>query len=79
MVDRLKEDHENAREAANGLAQVAGIALAPSPQTNLVYFTVDGWKLPEFVDKLEQAGVFCFDEGGRIRWVTHYGIDRGCG
>ena len=76
MVDRLDEDHENAREAANGLAQVAGIALAPPPQTNLVYFSVDGWKLPEFVRRLEQAGVVCFDEGGRIRWVTHYGIDR---
>jgi len=76
MVDRLDEDHENAREAANGLAQVAGIALAPPPQTNLVYFSVDGWKLPEFVRRLEQAGVLCFDEGGRIRWVTHYGIDR---
>lgn len=76
MVDRLEEDHENAREAANGLAQVAGIALAPPPQTNLVYFSVDGWKLPEFVRRLEQAGVLCFDEGGRIRWVTHYGIDR---
>ena len=76
MVDRLDEDHENAREAANGLAQVAGIALAPPPQTNLVYFSVDGWKLPEFARRLEQAGVLCFDEGGRIRWVTHYGIDR---
>ena len=76
MVDRLDEDHENAREAANALAQVTGIALAPPPQTNLVYFSVDGWKLPEFVRRLEQAGVLCFDEGGRIRWVTHYGIDR---
>jgi len=76
MVDRLDEDHENARKAANGLAQVAGIALAPPPQTNLVYFSVDGWKLPEFARRLEQAGVLCFDEGGRIRWVTHYGIDR---
>ena len=76
MVDRLDEDHENAREAANGLAQVAGIALAPPPQTSLVYFSVDRWKLPEFARRLEQAGVLCFDEGGRIRWVTHYGIDR---
>ena len=20
--------------------------------------------------------ILCFDEGGRIRWVTHYGIER---
>jgi hypothetical protein len=29
-----------------------------------------------FVDTLEKHGVLCFDEGGRIRWVTRYGIDR---
>ena len=75
MVDRLAEDHENARLAAEGLAKVPGIELAPPPQTNLVYFTVDGWKLPEFVRCLEEAGVLCFDEGGRIRWVTHFGIE----
>ena len=46
MVDRLADDHENARLAAKGLAEMPGIELAPQPQTNLVYFTVDGWKLP---------------------------------
>ena len=76
MVDRLAEDHENARLAAEGLAEIPGIELAPPPQTNLLYFTVDGWKLPEFVRRLEESGVLCFDEGGRIRWVTHFGIER---
>jgi len=76
MVDRLAEDHENARLAAEGLADIPGVKLAPPPQTNLVYFTVDGWKLPEFVRRLEEAGVLCFDEGGRIRWVMHFGIER---
>jgi len=76
MVDRLAEDHANARLAAEGLSEIPGIELAPPPQTNLVYFTVDGWKLPEFVRRLEDAGVLCFDEGGRIRWVTHFGIER---
>jgi threonine aldolase len=76
MVARLAEDHENARVAAEGLAEIPGIELAPPPQTNLVYFTVDGWKLPEFVRRLEEAGVLCFDEGGRIRWVMHFGIER---
>jgi hypothetical protein len=41
-----------------------------------VYFTVDGWKLSALVRRLEEAGVLCFDEGGRIRWVTHFGVDR---
>ncbi len=76
MVDRLAEDHENARLAGEGLAQLAGVRLAPEPQTNLVYFTAEGWDLGRLVRRLGEAGVLCFDEGGRIRWVTHYGIER---
>jgi len=76
MVQRLANDHENARIAAEGLAEVPGIELAPPPQTNLVYFTVDGWDLAAFVRRLSEDGVLCFDEGGRIRWVTHFGIQR---
>src|SRR5439155_1625251 len=38
MVQRFANDHENARIAAEGLAEVPGIELAPPPQTNLVYF-----------------------------------------
>ena len=76
MVDRLAEDHENARIAASGLAETAGIALVPAPQTNLIYFTVEGWNPAEFARRLGEAGVLCFDEGGRIRWVTHFGIER---
>jgi threonine aldolase len=76
MVERLAEDHENAAAAAAGLAEVPGIELAPPPQTNLVYFTVEGWDLGALVRRLEEQGVRCFDEGGRIRWVTHYGIER---
>jgi threonine aldolase len=76
MVERLAEDHENARIAGEGLSRIPGVRLAPPPQTNLIYFAVDGWKASELVDRLAEAGVLCFDEGGRIRWVTHYGIER---
>jgi threonine aldolase len=76
MVERLTEDHENARIASEGLAAIPGIALTPPPQTNLVYFAVEGWDLGAFVRRLAEEGVLCFDEGGRIRWVTHFGIER---
>ncbi len=76
MVERLADDHENAGIAAKGLSEIPGITLAPPPQTNLVYFTVEGWNLQQLAQRLEDAGVLCFDEGGRIRWVTHYGIER---
>jgi threonine aldolase len=77
MVDRLSDDHANARLAAEGLAQMPGVQLTPEPETNLVYFTVEGRNLGDFVRQLGEAGVLCFDEGGgRVRWVTHYGIER---
>ena len=76
MVDRLAEDHENAQRAAKGLAEMPGVRLSPAPETNLLYFIVDGWDAGRLVHKLAKAGVLCFDEGGRIRWVTHYGIER---
>ena len=76
MVERLSEDHENAQALATGLADIPGIELAPEPMTNLVYFTVGGWEPGRFVRAMAKNGVLCFDEGGRIRWVTHYGIER---
>lgn len=74
MIDRLADDHENASSLAEGLASMPGIELAPPPQSNLVYFTVEGWSLSELVRRLEERQVLCLDEGARIRMVTHYGI-----
>ena len=76
MVDRLADDHDNAERAAEGLSEMPGVRLSPAPETNLLYFTVDGWKPASLQLKLDAARVLCFDEGGRIRWVTHYGIER---
>ena len=76
MIERLAEDHENAQVLAEGLVEIPGVQLTPPPQTNLVYFSVEGWDAPKLVSALEEKGVPCFDEGGRIRWVTRYGIER---
>jgi threonine aldolase len=41
MIDRLREDHENARLLANGLAKINGIRVDPNKvQTNVVFFDV---------------------------------------
>ncbi len=43
MVDRLAEDHQNARALAQGLTLVAGINVRPvANRTNMVVFDVDG-------------------------------------
>ena len=76
MVERLAEDHENARLLAEGLATLPGVRLSPPPQTNIVYFTVDGWDAADLVRRCSQAGVLCLTEGRRVRMVTHRHIGR---
>jgi threonine aldolase len=42
MVERLADDHANAKRLANGLAQINGIRInADEVETNLVFFEVD--------------------------------------
>jgi threonine aldolase len=77
MVDRLAEDHENARQLAEGLAS-AGFAIDLSTvQTNIVMVDVSrmGVKAVEFAAKLKKAGILVSVFGEyRIRMVTHHGI-----
>jgi len=77
MVHRLAEDHDNARLAAEALAEIPGVHLDPPPDTNMVYFQAEGWQAAALAQRLSAEGVLCFDEpAGRVRWVTHYGIQR---
>ena len=76
MIDRLAEDHENARALAVGLAAVPGFALDPERvQTNIVMAETDD---PATMSRrLREVGVLASGSGpGRLRFVTHYGITR---
>jgi threonine aldolase len=74
-VERLAEDHANARFLAEGLAEVDGVEIDPTTvETNIVIFDVaDGADLH---DKLKAAGVETSLLGGRVRMVTHLDVDR---
>lgn len=78
MVDRLAEDHVNARRLAHGLAQIPGIQVEPDAvQTNIVMFRVvdERFSWRTFVDAARHAGVALAELGyGRIRAVTHHGV-----
>jgi threonine aldolase len=80
MVDRLAEDHANAKRLAEGLAEVPGIAVDPAKvRTNLVFFDVTApLGAAGLVAELRQRGVLCSTSGApnRIRMVTHYGIEQ---
>jgi threonine aldolase len=80
MIDRLAEDHENARILAEGLANISEIVIDPARvQTNIVIFEVDpatGWTSASFQQALQERGVLLSLSGTRLRAVTHYGITR---
>lgn len=78
MVDRLAEDHINARRLAEGLSEMPGIAIdLDAVQTNIVIFrlTDERFTWRSFIRAAQQRGVRIGELGhGRIRAVTHYGI-----
>jgi threonine aldolase len=60
MVDRLEQDHANARALAEGLANIPGLQIDPAAiTTNIVYFRVvkDDMDAPTVVARLGDAGV----------------------
>jgi threonine aldolase len=80
MVDRLADDHDNARALAHGLSEIRGLRLAqPDVQTNIVIVDVAeaGVDALAFVHDLEEVGVLGSPFGrSLVRFVTHYGIER---
>jgi threonine aldolase len=75
-VDRLADDHANARTLARGLSQIAGIEVQ-EPETNLVFFKPDGAGVPgdKMVAALRQRGVMLAMMDGRIRACTHLDVN----
>ena len=74
MIDRLAEDHSNARRLAEGLASIKGITLAQDEiPTNIVMFNLSPeLSVAEFVEGLERAGVKVgLRDGHPFRAVTH--------
>jgi threonine aldolase len=74
MVDRLAEDHANAKRLAQGLDAIRGISLAQEDvPTNIVMFELSP-ELPagDFNQRLEASGVKVNPRGGNLfRAVTH--------
>ncbi len=78
-VDRLADDHENARLLAEGLDAVDGLSVQP-PETNIVLVDVAGagTDAEEFLSFCETEGVLgsAFGET-TVRFCTHLDVDRG--
>ncbi|MBS0531901.1 MAG: threonine aldolase family protein [Proteobacteria bacterium] len=74
-IDRLADDHANARVLARGLSQMAGMVVQ-EPETNLVFFDPSGAGLPgqQMVTRLRDHGVLLEMMDGRIRACTHLDV-----
>jgi threonine aldolase len=78
MVDRLADDHANARKLAEGLAELPGVSIDLTQiKSNIVFFELNRQDLTveELLKRLDDSGARMLPVGpGRIRAVTHYHI-----
>ena len=77
-VERLADDHANARALARGLSQIKGMEVQ-QPETNLVFFKPDGAGVSgdKMVQALQKSGVLLAMMDGRIRACTHLDVSAG--
>jgi threonine aldolase len=75
-IDRLAEDHANARRLAEGLAQIGGITIDPaSVETNIVFFQAESAE--KLARRLDEEGVSVGVYGpSTLRAVTHLDVSR---
>ena len=82
MIDRLAEDHANARRLAEGLADMPGVTIdLDRVQTNIIYFNLTSGvtvSTGTIVQRVLDHKVKILDPGParRFRFVTHAWVDR---
>lgn len=78
MVERLADDHENARALARGLADIEGISVDPAAvQSNIVIFELRRADMTpaQLASGLRELGVLLSPlDSTRLRAVTHYHV-----
>lgn len=80
MIDRLREDHRNARRLAEGITKIKGIHIdLHFVQTNIVCFNIDGLGITAdfFISKLKEKSILALPlNENKVRMVTHRGIEK---
>ncbi|MFC6837423.1 threonine aldolase family protein [Halomarina ordinaria] len=74
-VDRLAQDHENARVLADGLRDLSGLSVQ-SPETNIVLVRTEE-PASAFIDRIAEVDVAASEFGEHtVRFVTHLDVSR---
>ncbi|GGF17822.1 threonine aldolase [Halobacillus andaensis] len=79
MVDRLAEDHDNARLLAELIEQMAGLRVEGEVDTNIVLVNVAdlGLTAEQFLEEVKKEGVLAVPFGPHtVRFVTHFDVSR---
>jgi len=75
MIQRLEEDHVNAKKLAYGLANISGLTIdADRIQTNIVRFQVPIGKGEIITEQLYDSGIYVNKGVDDLRMVTHRSI-----
>jgi threonine aldolase len=72
-VERLADDHANAKRLADGLARIAGVDVV-APDTNIVFASVAPDRTEPLLAHLKERGVLATGLIG-LRFVTHLDVD----
>ena len=79
MVDRISDDHRNARTLAKGIAKIDGLSIAlDTVRTNIVYFSLELHDIPGevLVNRMSELGIHFFELSPHTyRLVTHSDVD----
>lgn len=75
-VERLVEDHANARRLGSAIAEMPHVRMDPAGvDTNIVFFTLEGVDGAEFRRRLAEEGVLCTGTSTqRVRMVCHLDV-----
>lgn len=75
MVERLQEDHDNAKLLADGLKNIPQLNVEPV-ESNMVFISMKDGDADAFKETLKKEGLLLGNVRHRIRMVTHYGISK---
>jgi threonine aldolase len=78
MIDRLADDHANARHLSRGLRELGWQIDRERPQMNMFFAEPPAYAVAEeLFARLDDSGVVILhdDDSRQVRLVTHYGIE----
>ena len=78
MVDRLREDHANAKLLYEQISKIPGLIIE-EPETNILFISLDNFDIDAmaFSTKLREHGILVYGEyGTRIRFVLNRMVNR---